>query len=153
MKKRRIILLIMLILTLINLGGCTKTAEPEDTIYKMEEAFNDSDMDALLECYEPKVQKMYDGVMAVGGALLGVDMNTVIGGLGAFANLYGKDFGADMPEVDITINSKEEINEDKVKMNLTMKYDYSQQDISDQTMDIYVVKIDDKWYISAETPR
>ena len=132
--------------------ACLKSTEPEDTIYKMEEAFNDSDMEALLECYEPKVQKMYDGVMEIGGKLLGVDLNTIIGGLGAFSNLYGKNFGAEMPTIDITINSKEEINEEKVKMNITMKYDYSQQNLEDQTMDIYLIRIDSEWYISAETP-
>lgn len=132
--------------------ACFKSAEPEDTIYKMEEAFNDSDIDALLECYEPKVQKMYSGIMEIGGKLLDVDLKTIISGLGAFSNLYGKDFGAEMPKIDITINSKEEINEEKVKMNLTMRYEYSQQDIPDQVMDVYVIKIDNEWYLSAETP-
>lgn len=152
MKSKSIALLSILALISVFMCACLKSAEPEDTIYKMEEAFNDSDMEALLECYEPKVQKMYDGVMEIGGKLLGVDLNTVINGLGAFANLYGKDFGAEMPTIDITINSKEKINEEKVKMNITMKYDCSQQNLEDQTMDIYLIKIDSEWYISAETP-
>lgn len=151
-RKIRIIVISMCLIPLILLCGCKEESKPEDTIHKMEKAFNNSDIETLLECYEPSVQNMYNGIMEIGGKLMDVDLKTVISGLGGFANLYGEDIGAEMPEIDITINNQDYVNDDKVKMNITMSYDYSEHEIPNQTMDIYVVNIDDIWYISAETP-
>lgn len=151
-RKIRIIVISLCLVPLVLLYGCKEESKPEDTIHKMEIAFNNSDIETLLECYEPSVQNMYNGIMEIGGKLMGIDLKTVISGLGSFANLYGEELGTEMPEIDITINTLDYVSDNKVKMNITMSYDYSEHEIPDQKMDIYVVKIDDTWYISAETP-
>lgn len=151
-RKIRIIIISLCLVPFVLLFGCKKESKPEDTIYKMETAFNNSDVEMLLECYEPSVQNMYNGIMEIGGKLMDIDLKSVISGLGGFANLYGEELGAEMPKIDITINNQDYVNDNKVKMNITMSYDYSEHEIPNQTMDIYVVNIDGTWYISAETP-
>lgn len=117
----------------------TEDVNPEDTIRKMERALNNLDMKELIECYEPQVQKMYNE------NLMGMDIGSLLGG---FTNIYGKEFGLEMPEITINIDNQEYISSEQVKMRLTIHYQNST--ISDETVDINLIRIDDIWYISSE---
>lgn len=123
----------------------TEDVNPEDTIRKMERALNNLDMKELIECYEPQVQKMYNEIFKFNENLMGMDIGSLLGG---FTNIYGKEFGLEMPEITINIDNQEYISSEQVKMRLTIHYQNST--ISDETVDINLIRIDDIWYISSE---
>lgn len=160
--KRTLYGIIALLFVPIILCSCMERPKPEDTVYKLEKAFNNYDMEMMLECYEPSVQSMYAGIMEIGGALLGgVDLKTIIQGLGGFTNIYGNSLiEGGLPQIAITINSMEEITEDKVLVDLTIKYIYSEEMLknipsdtqTEEQMYAYLVYIDDTWYFSSEVP-
>lgn len=117
----------------------------EDTIRKMERALNNLDMEELIECYEPQVQKMYNEIFKFDENLMGMDIGSLLGG---FTNIYGNEFGLEMPEITINIDNQEYISIEQVKMRLTIHYQNST--ISDEAIDINLIQIDDIWYISSE---
>lgn len=148
--KKRVFLIFVLIFTVL-LGGCIPIAKPEDTIHKMEDAINAYDMEALVECFEPSVQKIYAGVLEVGSSFLGMDVATLINAASGIADLFGVELTeGGMPTVDIVINSQEELSDEEVKMNLTFTVNYAGETQS-ETMDVTLVLIKWKWYISAES--
>lgn len=119
--------------------------KPEDTIRKMERALNNLDMEELIECYEPQVQKMYNEIFKFDENLMGMDIGSLLGG---FTNIYGNEFGLEMPEITINIDNQEYISSEQVKMGLTIHYQNST--MSDEAVDINLIQIDDIWYISSE---
>lgn len=154
---RKTVSFILLFLISINLCACSPNEPtPEEVVEKLETAFNTSNIDMMLECYEPSVQNMYKGLMELGGqALGGIDLETVINGLGGFADVFGSEIGYEMPTVHFIINDRKVISETKVKMNITQIYKYNSanhpKNAPDKiTSDMYFVKIDGKWYISAK---
>lgn len=150
MKKKSCLLILVLTFSMI-LSGCIPTAKPEDTIYEMEEAINAYDMEALVECFEPSVQKIYAGALEVGSSFLGMDLGTVLDAASGIADLFGVELMEDgMPTVDIVINSQEEISDEEVKMNLTFTVNYAGETES-ETMDVTLVLIKSKWYISGDS--
>ena len=48
MKKKALVLLTLL--CMISFGGCSDQSHPEDVIQKMEDAFNEHDLDKMVEC-------------------------------------------------------------------------------------------------------
>lgn len=136
--------------------ACGEESQPEDVIEKLETAFNTSNIDMMLECYEPSIQNMYKGLMEIGGQLMGdIDLQTIISGLGGFADVFGSELGMEMPKIDLVINEKEIIADDKVRMNITQYYDYNDMSVPENapeelTSDMYLVRIDGQWYISAK---
>lgn len=150
MKKKRCLLLFVLIFSML-LIGCVPAPKPEETIYEMENAMNAFDMEALVECFEPSVQKIYAGVLEVGSSFLGMDVGTLVDAASGIADLFGVELmEGGMPTVDIVINSQEELSDEEVKMNLTFTVNYAGETHS-ETMDVTLVLIKRKWYISAES--
>ncbi len=139
-------------------NSCAFQAKPEDTIEKLEKAFNNYDVEAVLGCYEPSIQQIYSGIMEIGGALLGgVDLMTLVSMGGGIADLYGDElFEGGLPKLNIDINSQETLSEDRVRMNVTMQYEFSEEMLEQlpenayapMTMDVELVFIDGKWYIT-----
>ena len=119
--KNKILSIVLLIaISLLLVSGCDIGKKPEDVINKLQASFDNSDIDMMLECYEPSVQKMYKGIMAIGGAFLGdVDLADVFSGLGGFVNIFGSEY-TEIPKINITINNKEIISDEKVKFNVTV---------------------------------
>ncbi len=154
MKKR---LCACLCVATLLLSSCAFQSKPEDTIEKLETAFNNYDVEAVLECYEPSVQQVYSGIMEIGGALLGgVDLMTLVNMGGGLANLYGEElFEGGLPKLSIDINSQEELSEDRVRMNVTMQYEFSEEMLEQlpesayapMIMDVELALIDGEWYI------
>ena len=156
--KKWIIIILSVVIVLVS-GVClynlNKNPQPEDVIQKFEIAYNTSNIDMMIECCEPSVQKIYKGMMEVGSELFGVDLGTIISGMGGFNDIFGAEYGYGTANITITVNSKEVISDVKVKFNVTMQYIYRNANIPDNAPDkadtvIYVVKIDDEWYISAK---
>lgn len=152
----RKILLSFVIMILFFGNGCNIRQNPEDVIEKLETAFNTSNIDMMLECYEPSIQQMYKGIMEIGGQMLGgVDLATVVSGLGGFANIFGETYGHEMPTVKLTVTDKEVVSENKVKLNVTQEYFWNNPNLSNNLPDkvneiVYMVNIDGNWYISAK---
>lgn len=162
MKRKRLAHFFLALVVTLCLCSCMEEAKPEETVEKLETAFNNYDIEMMLECYEPSVQSMYAGMMEVGGALLGgIDLKTIVQGLGGFTNLYGDSLiEGGVPQIDIIINSMEEVSEEKVLADLTIKYVYSEEMLknlpsntqTEERMYAYLVYIDGTWYLSAEVP-
>lgn len=160
MNKKNVLIALLLICSTFIMSGCNSLIpQPEETLYKYEDAINSYDMEAAIECFEPSVQKLYAGGMELGSSIAGIDMNTMIGAAGAFADLFGDELvEGGMPEMKFTINSKEQLEKDRVLMNVTCTYenmsgitdDYGEDTMSED-MDVYFVLIDGKWYISADS--
>ena len=147
-KRKIMSVLLWIAVSLLLVSGCDTGKKPEDVISKLQTSFDNSDIDMMIECYEPSVQKMYKGIMAIGGAFLGdVDLADVFSGLGGFANIFGSEY-TEMPKINIT-NNKEIVSDEKVKFNVTVEYSYN-GDSNKEDMDMYVIKIDGEWYISAK---
>lgn len=163
MKSRHILsILFSFIVVSFHLYSCTEEAKPEDTINKLETAFNEYNIEMMLECYEPSFQAVYEGGAELFGAALGgIDVKTLMQGLGGFVNIFGDSLiEGGLPEIDIIINSIEEVTEDKVLAKLTLKYIYSEEMKkqlpsyvqTEEQMNAYLVLIDGTWYISSEIP-
>ena len=149
MKKRSYFLIIVLVVAML-FSGCTPKPNPEDTIYKLEAAMNEYDIQTALECFEPSVQKIYAGVLEVGSSFLGLDIGTVLDAAGGIADLFGVELLEDgMPTVDIEIVSQEEISDEEVKMNLAVTISYAGESET-ENMDVTLVLIKGEWYISGE---
>ena len=156
MKRLLCGILILLFVFPFSLCACSDKAKPEDTIKKMETAMNTYDIDKLVECYEPSVQSVYSGIMEVLNLFGDVDFRTVIQALGGVAYLYGDNLTEDgVPKVSITVNSIKEIEEDRVLADLTFEYTYkdkTKKQPSERSY-LYLVYIDDTWYLEADVPK
>ena len=154
MKKVFCHIVAILLIIPICLCSCQAKSTPEDTIAKLESGLNTYDTEKVLECYEPSVQSMYAGIMEIGGALLGgVDLQTILQGMGGFANIYGDNMmEGGMPKVTITVNSIKEITDDKVLADMTFKTSFNDEEQTEKVY-AYLVYIDDTWYFAAETPK
>lgn len=149
MKKRSYLLIMILVVAML-FSGCTPKPNPEDTIYKLEAAMNEYDIQTALECFEPSVQKIYAGVLEVGSSFWGMDIGTVLDAAGGIADLFGVELLEDgMPTVDIEIVSQEEISDEEVKMNLAVTINYAGESET-ENMDVTLVLIKGEWYISGE---
>lgn len=157
---KKIKYMIGLFLLAIMLCSCSLQPKPEETIQDLEEAMNRYDMEAVLDCYEPSVRYIYDGAMEIGGSFAGFDLKALVNAAGGIANIFGDELvEGGMPEIKIDINSKKEISSKEIAMNITIKNIYSdkmKRSMSsnapeEETMDIYLVLIDNKWYISAKS--
>lgn len=147
-------LLVLAAMLMCCLTGCSKP-KPESTIYKLEHAFNNYDVDLMMECYDPSIQAVYDGAMEIGGSLLDVDLGSIITGAGAFANIYDDFSGGSLPKMQIEINSRKDISDERCVLNVTIDYVISEEMKAQagelpppQTMDVTMVLIEDMWYIS-----
>lgn len=150
MKKRSYLLIMVLAMAML-FNGCTPKPNPEDTIYKLEDAINEYDMQTALECFEPSVQKIYSGALEVGSSLLGMDIETVLDTVGGIADMFGVELlEEDMPTIDIEIVSQEEISDEEVKMNLDFTITYAGESET-ENIDVTLVLIKGEWYISGET--
>ena len=150
MKRKSCLLIIMLAVVML-FNGCLPKPKPEETIYKLEDAMNEYDMETLVECFEPSVQKIYAGALELGNSFLGMDVGTLLNAAGGIADLFGVELLEDgMPTVDIVINSQEEISDEEVKMNLSFTVNYAGESET-ENMDVTLVLIKGKWYISGET--
>lgn len=149
MKKRGLFLILVLIVSIL-LNGCIPINKPEDTIYNLEAALNDYDIEKALECFEPSVQKIYAGMVEVGSSFFGVDIDSLAEAASGIANVFGDDMGGGgMPKVHFTINSKEKVSNKEVLMNVTITLVCNGQEES-KTMDVKLVYIDRQWYISSD---
>lgn len=150
MKKRSYLLIMVLVVAML-FSGCTPKPNPEDTIYKLEAAMNEYDIQTALECFEPSVQKIYAGVLEVGSSFWGMDIGTVLDAAGGIADLFGVELLEDgMPTVDIEIVSQEEISDEEVKMSLDFTINYAGESET-ENMDVTLVLIKGEWYISGES--
>lgn len=53
------------------------TNKPEDTIEKYFESINSMDYLQLIECFEPSVQRVSNGILGISSSLIGIDLEDV----------------------------------------------------------------------------
>ncbi len=158
---RKMYAMILLLLCAILMPSCGQKSKPEDTIRKFETAFNNYDIEKMIECYEPSAQQMLNGTMGMEMSFgaLGIDLKSLAMLSGGLINLYGEDQGIVTPKLKIIINDKEELSDDKVRINVTARYEYDEKEkellsaapIEDQTGDVILLYIDKEWYLSADS--
>lgn len=155
MRKRTAAILSFILAVMFVFSSCMHKEEPEDVLHKLEISINTSDFDSMLECYEPSVQKMYKGMLELGGMFFdGADLGTILSGIGGFVDVYGEEFGAQMPKVTFYVNNREDVSDSKVRLNVTQRIEMTNSpefEPQEQNMAVCFVNIDDQWYISART--
>lgn len=123
-----------------------KPGKPEDTIQKMEDALNQLDQDALLECFDEQTQGIYSGMLGVGGDLLGVDlgaMSDLASGLGGYMAAAGM-----TPEFELSVADVEYTGDDTCLVTVDMAVSY-QGETETETQVFPMVKDGREWVISA----
>ena len=147
------------ILFITNLCSCGSS--PKDTVQRFETAINNYDLDGMVECYEPDVQKVYKGILAAVDMLGGSASNIkdILAGMGGLARLIDANAPDVMPKVDISVDSIDYVEDTKALVTLNVFCSYSGDLLDDSsdtstetTISVYMVEIDGIWYFSAEMP-
>ena len=155
-KRKRIrakaISVVLIVLIMCTLGACVSaTSRPASVLDRVERAYNERDINALVECYEPNVQKAAKGVIGFAGGLLGVDLHSLMPLL-PFASKVLDSAGL-LDDVDL---GKCEIKEIAISENgdtatitysVHIKFEDGSDKYFEDTGDL--VKIDGEWYIKA----
>ena len=159
MKKKGILWVLLSVLLIVSLSGCKgggivgKSAECKSLINKFEKSCNEVDIQAILDCIDPKISDTIKAIVAIGGMVtdnvdeylgdileqFGSSISEITGGSGGSA----KDIVASMKltpkkymldKKDGSVKCKAEFEVNGMKTTKMLK--------------ISVVKKNDEWYIS-----
>lgn len=119
---------------------------PKGTIEKLETAYNNLDIDSMVECFDPSVQAFYSGANSVLGELVGFDISDMASMVPFIANFDDDIDFEDLPKIEIKINDIDKTSDTTAVVYCTiMSQGYGGEPEED---DIDMVKIDGEWYIS-----
>lgn len=117
------------------------------TISTMQNAYNSADLDTMMTCFEPKVQKLYSGANSLFGSFTGMDLSMVTSLL-PFASYLNEesddDSNSTLPEMNITVESIEMTSNTTATVTCVVKF--GSLDSEQTTIDM--VKMDKQWYIA-----
>lgn len=117
------------------------------TISTMQNAYNSADLDSMVACFEPKVQKLYSSANSLLGSFTGMDLSTVTSLL-PFASYLDEESDGDsnstLPEMNITVESIEMTSNTTATVNCIVKFG----DLDPEQTTIDMVKVDKQWYIA-----
>lgn len=116
---------------------------PEKTLEKFEEAFNNADFNAMIECFDSKTRNMYDSGDDILGGVLGFSYKSAMSMIPFLADAMGEE----MPKIHIEVDSIDETGDKTCNVNVRM---YLDDDSEYDTDTIKMVKESGKWYISDE---
>lgn len=147
--KHRLLCMILCSIFLL-LSACNSKPTPEQTLHKLEASFNDCNIEGVVECFEPSVQKLYDGIISAGGSLLGdTDLKTLLNVGGSVANILGDELvDGSLPELSVTVNSSTKLSDERVRVNATFNYTNKENSIAERTFDMDLVYTDKTWLIA-----
>lgn len=137
--------LVALIISIITASG-NPYAEQYKVIAKLEKAFNDKNLTAILECFEPSFSE-YASEMA---EMMGYDFDDLLNA-GMFLNGLYSDGSGDVSNFHITIKPTScEVNGDEAKVYVheTLKLGSGQSHTEDDSYNL--VKVNGNWYIESE---
>ena len=119
---------------------------PEDTVQKMEDALNQMDQQALLECFDEQSQGIYSGLLGVGGELLDFDLGALsdlASGLGGYMSAAGL-----TPQFDLTVVDVEYTGDDTCLVTVDFSVTYQGTSETDTEV-LPMVKDGRDWVVSA----
>lgn len=122
-----------------------KSGKPEDTVAKLEEALNNLDQKAVLECFDGQTQDMYSGLLSVGGDLVGIDLeglSDLASGMGGIMAGMGL-----MPEFTIEILDVSYEGKDTCYVSVAMYMEYMGETETEETV-LPMMKEGREWKIS-----
>lgn len=122
------------------------TDSPKSTIEKFEKSFNALDIDGVIECFDPSVQKLYSGANSLLGSAFGMNISD-LSSLAPFISEFDDDISADdMPKISIDVTDVDKTSKNTATVYCDIKY--SDEIATNETIEM--VKIDGEWYISGQ---
>lgn len=153
-KSIYLILVGILALACFSVTGCQDeqpTTGPEKTIAQLEEAYNERNVEGLIEIYKPdqqaKIKERIASAKLLGaiiGNLTDFDVLQDIISEETIFNILGSAMGEEYVELRVI---KEEYNEDNTKATVTVEIDNGDKK---KTETVEMIKISDKWYLSQD---
>ena len=126
-------------------AGCSG-AQPADVLKKAVKAYNDRDVYGIVDCFDPAVQELLDGITDFAGGIAG--FNDLSKSLPVFSAAFGDIFfGDEWGEMKFEeIETKKNGDAAAVKCVITIKYPGGIAFEAHRTVNM--IKIDKEWYIS-----
>lgn len=121
---------------------------PEDVVERFVSAYNSVDLEKMLDCLEPSIARPMKSVIGLANALIGVDVNDIIGALPILAAMMPEESGsyASMPKMSCVINDTV-IDGKYATVNATFTVT-ADGERNTETLDLHCVKVDGDWYIT-----
>lgn len=128
---------------------------PEKTINNFVTAYNDLDIDAMVDCCEPKLQKIYKAGVGAAGSIAGFNANEILNGAGAFSSIVLGDKNAkisiEILSINYPIKNIAEVETNFIFTPAAYMNGYSETQ-QQQTIEILTLKrINYKWYMGSES--
>lgn len=143
----------VLLLIIALLFTACGTAEPFDTVERYVDAYNDFDMEAMLDCYDPRMMDtFYGGLGLLSGVLDIPDMSGLLSGssMSYISDLF-RDYAASYAEEQYSLAVEEisttykDDNHATVVALLTIEVD---GEVYSSTETFNLINIDGDWYIT-----
>ncbi len=158
MKHRVGVFLLAICMGLFCFGCSSPEKEAEAVLSRLEFSFNNCDVQGVIDCLDPKTQQIYEGATNLIDIVVfnksGRDKNTqrlLQMGASLLSLAIDKVTGNGVPPLKIVVNSSQRLSDDKIRVNATFRYDYSEVEDDDAfavTRDIDIVKVDGVWAIA-----
>lgn len=114
------------------------SSTPEKTIEKFEQAYNELDIEAMVDCLDETTQNGY-GKLEIITNFLGVSPQDLLDGIIAI----GKDIsGENVPKIDIEVVNIQYTDKENAKATCTLKYDDQSENI-----ELSLVKEENVWHL------
>lgn len=148
MGAGKIVAIILSLLLVVAVGIAvpvvvTQTNTPEATIAKLEKAFNDGNINEVMECFDSETRNAYKGADDLFNSFAGFSFSSA-------ANVFpflAEAMGEDLPNMKITVNSIEKEDSKNCIAHVTVQYS-DEMDPEDDTIEM--VKENGKWYVSSD---
>ena len=154
-NARSMKMIISLLVVLVLLVGGISTAvvvknenTPEKTIEKLEEAYNNQDLNAMIECFDSKTRNAYDAGDSLLGGVLGFSYKNAASLIPFLSDAMGEE----MPQIHLEVVRVEKTGNKScivhVKTTMTTDDGSDYYDETDEEDTISMVKENGKWYVS-----
>ena len=120
----------------------TVVITPEHTIQQFERAYNEWDIDKMMECMSPEIQREYRSVRGLAG-LFGLSPSDLFATVMGITQWSGEDL--DIGSIEIEVLSVE--YDDDTHATVTAEITLGTKSTHSETDEIALQKIDGKWYI------
>ena len=152
---KKIIVIVVVIALVATTGVVAGTVlsknSPKAVLKRFEQAYNDADVNGMVNCFEPKVQSVYNTINSLTSSLIGFSIDDMVNSVLFLAPLLeeysDEDFG-EMPQIRIK-PTKVEKDGDYATVYCTVTLITDGNNIESEDGSIETVCVDGEWYISA----
>lgn len=136
MKKRVLVLVSIMLVVVMVLAACGAASGPSDTAKKFMDSIKSGDINAMADCFEPKVAAVFKATMDMMGDEA-IDLGQIMG-----------ESGVDTSSISYSVTN-EKIDGDTATVTVEMKATVNGEEQTNST-DLPLAKVDGKWYISQD---